>query len=199
MKVQDSCHWPEGEIMQGPAQHKPPASWKCGLLVFYKKTRPKIHPSSHHKRYLIIKIHINECSVYSQTHYLCCVQFRKCSSTEQWKSIDCRRVLTNTFLIDHSTALYKYSNLYKYSDTQEKINSIVYSVCWQCHHYRHSATRELTCPGLVFLESPLHFDWVGQIVHNEQHMSHQAPPEYDGIPQQVDSVVISWENLSLQC
>ena len=46
--------------------------------------------------------------------YLCCIQFWKCSSTEQWKSIDCRRVLTNTFLIDHSTALYKYSNLYKY-------------------------------------------------------------------------------------
>lgn len=49
-----------------------------------------------------------------------------------------------------------------YSGTEEKINSIVlYSICWQCHPNRHSATRELTCPGLVFLESPLHFDGVG--------------------------------------
>lgn len=44
----------------------------------------------------------------------------------------------------------------------------------------------------------LGFDCMGQIIHNKQNMSHQTAPEYDGIPQQVDPVVVPREYLPLK-
>lgn len=65
-------------------------------------------------------------------------------------------------------------------------------------NYSQHILKAVTCPSFVFLVPSLGFDCMGQIIHNKQNMSHQTAPEYDGIPQQVDPVVVPREYLPLK-